>query len=134
MLGRAYSVRGHVVEGDQRGRTLGFPTANLDPENEILPAAGVYAGRFLFIDDGNPERGVELPAVMNVGTRPTFEGEGRLQAEAHLLDFKGDVYGRRVEMSFLTRLREERRFTDVDALREQIAADIGAAREILGRP
>ena len=99
--------------------------AELDPENEILPAAGVYAGRFLFLDDGNPERGVELPAVMNVGTRPTFEGDGRLQAEAHLLDFKGDVYGRRVEMSFLARLREERRFADVDALREQIAADIG---------
>jgi riboflavin kinase/FMN adenylyltransferase len=134
MLGRAYSVRGHVVQGDQRGRTLGFPTANLDPENEILPAGGVYAGHFLFIDDGNPKRGVELPAVMNVGTRPTFEGDGRLQAEAHLLDFKGDVYGRHVEMSFLARLREERRFADVDALREQIATDIGAAREILGHP
>jgi riboflavin kinase/FMN adenylyltransferase len=134
MLGRAYSVRGHVVQGDQRGRTLGFPTANLDPENEILPAGGVYAGHFLFIDDGNPKRGVEFPAVMNVGTRPTFEGDGRLQAEAHLLDFKGDVYGRHVEMSFLARLREERRFADVDALREQIATDIGAAREILGHP
>jgi riboflavin kinase/FMN adenylyltransferase len=134
MLGRAYSIRGRIVQGDRRGRTLGFPTANLDSENEILPAAGVYAGRFLFIDDGNPERGVELPAVMNVGTRPTFAGDGRMQAEAHLIDFKGDVYGRRVEMSFLARLRDERRFAGVDALREQIAADVGAAREILGLP
>jgi riboflavin kinase/FMN adenylyltransferase len=134
MLGRAYSIRGRVVQGDQRGRTLGFPTANLDPENEIVPAAGVYAGRVSFIDDGSPERGVELPAVMNVGTRPTFEGDGRTHAEAHLIDFKGDVYGRRVEMSFLSRLREERRFPDVEALREQIASDVGATRKILGLP
>jgi len=134
MLGRAYSVRGRVVEGDRRGRTLGFSTANLDPENEILPAAGVYAGRFRFIDDGSPERGIELPAVMNVGTRPTFDGDGRTHAEAHLIDFKGDVYGRRVEMSFMARLREERRFSDVEALREQIASDVGAARSILGLP
>ena len=131
MLGRAYSVRGRIVEGDQRGRTLGFPTANLDPENEILPAAGVYAGRFFFIDEGSPERGVELPAVMNVGTRPTFEGDGRTHAEAHLIDFEGDVYGRRIEMSFLSRLRDERRFSGVEALREQIASDVDAARKIL---
>jgi riboflavin kinase/FMN adenylyltransferase len=134
MLGRPYSVRGRIVPGDQRGRTLGFPTANLDPENEILPAAGVYAGRCQFIDDGSPERGVELPAVMNVGTRPTFEADGRLLAEAHLIDFKGDVYGRRVELSFLTRLREERQFSGVESLREQIASDVGAARTILGLP
>ena len=134
MLGRAYSVRGRIVEGDQRGRTVGFPTANLDPENEILPAAGVYVGHFLFIDDGTPERGVELPAVMNVGTRPTFGGDARPQAEAHLIDFKGDVYGRRVEMSFLAHLREERRFSGVEALREQIASDVGVARRVLGLP
>jgi riboflavin kinase/FMN adenylyltransferase len=134
MLGRAYSVRGRIVEGDRRGRTMGFPTANLDPENEILPAAGVYAGRVLFIDEGSPERGVELPAVMNVGTRPTFEGDGRMRAEAHLIDFEGDVYGRHVEMSFLSRLREERRFSGVEALGEQIASDVGAAREILRLP
>jgi riboflavin kinase/FMN adenylyltransferase len=134
MLGRAYSIRGRIVRGDQRGRTVGFPTANLDPENEILPAAGVYAGRFLLIDEGSPERGTDLPAVMNVGIRPTFEGDGRMHTEAHLIDFKGDVYGRRVEMSFLTHLREERRFPDVEALREQIASDVGATRKILGLP
>ncbi len=132
MLGRAYSVRGRVVQGDQRGRSVGFPTANLDPENEILPAAGVYAGHVLFLDDGTPERGVELPAVMNVGTRPTFEGDGRLLAEAHLIDFVGDVYDRRIEISFMSRLRDERRFSGVEALREQIASDVGAARNTLG--
>jgi riboflavin kinase/FMN adenylyltransferase len=131
MLGREYSVRGNIVKGDQRGRTLGFPTANLDPENEILPGAGVYAGHLSFVDDGTPERGVELPAVMNVGTRPTFEGDGRMQAEAHLIDFKGELYGRRVEMSFSKRLRDERRFSDVEELREQIATDVVAARKIL---
>jgi riboflavin kinase/FMN adenylyltransferase len=134
MLGRAYSIRGRIVQGDQRGRTLGFPTANVDPDNEILPAAGVYAGRFSFIDEGSPERGVELPAVMNVGTRPTFEGDGRIHAEAHLIDFKGDVYDRRVEMSFLTHLREERQFSGVEALREQIASDVDATRKILDLP
>jgi riboflavin kinase/FMN adenylyltransferase len=134
MLGRAYSIRGRIVQGDQRGRTLGFPTANVDPDNEILPAAGVYAGRFSFIDEGSPERGVELPAVMNVGTRPTFEGDGRIHAEAHLIDFKGDVYDRRVEMSFLTHLREERQFSGVGALREQIASDVDATRKILDLP
>jgi riboflavin kinase/FMN adenylyltransferase len=134
MLGRAYSIRGRIVQGDQRGRTLGFPTANVDTDNEILPAAGVYAGRFSFIDEGSPERGVELPAVMNVGTRPTFEGDGRIHAEAHLIDFKGDVYDRRVEMSFLTHLREERQFSGVEALREQIASDVDATRKILDLP
>lgn len=134
MLGRPYSIRGRIVRGDQRGRTLGFPTANLESENEILPGAGVYAGDLLFIDDGDPKRGVGLPAVMNVGTRPTFAGDGRTHAEAHLIDFKGDLYGRRVEMSFRARLRDERRFAAVDELREQIAADVRAARGILGLP
>ncbi len=132
MLGRAYSIRGRIVRGDRRGRTVGFPTANLEPENEILPAAGVYAGRVRFLDEGSPERGVELPAVMNVGTRPTFEGDGRVHTEAHLLDFAGDLYGRRVDMSFAARLREERRFPDIEALREQIACDVDSARKILG--
>jgi riboflavin kinase/FMN adenylyltransferase len=69
---------------------------------------------------------------MNVGTRPTFKGDGRLLAEAHLIDFKGDIYDRRVEISFMSRLRDERRFSDAEALREQIASDVGAARNTLG--
>ncbi len=134
MLGRPYSVRGSIVRGDGRGRTLGFSTANLQPENEVLPASGVYAGRLRFLDDGAPERGEDLPAVMNVGNRPTFGEGGGVQAEAHLIDFEGDVYGRRVELLFLTRLRPEKRFPGVEALRKQIAADVGEARRLLELP
>ncbi len=132
MLGRPYSIRGSIVQGDGRGRTLGFSTANLQPENEVLPASGVYAGRLRFLDDGVPGRGEDLPAVMNVGHRPTFGGTNGVQAEAHLIDFDGDVYGRRVELLFLNRLRPERRFPGVEALREQIASDVVEARRLLG--
>jgi len=128
MLGRCYSVRGVVVVGEQRGRTLGFPTANLEAENEVLPAAGVYAGRACLVDPGDPEAGSSWGAVTNVGTRPTFEASGRMLAEAHLIDFEGDVYGRRIEVTFEHHLRAERRFDGVDALREQIRADVAEAR------
>ena len=136
MLGRPYSVRGYIVEGDRRGRTLGFPTANLEPDNEILPAAGVYAGRMRFLDEGDPKQGVELAAVTNLGIRPTFTADGaenanQMHTEAHLLDFEGDVYGRRVELSFDGHLRPEKRFSGPDALREQIAADVDEARRLL---
>ena len=130
MLGRAYSVRGKVVRGDERGRGLGFPTANLEPENEVLPAAGVYAGTLRLLDDGDPAKGTVLRAVTNVGRRPTFAGES-LRAEAHALDWSGDLYGRRVEITFELRLRAERRFENVDALRRQIAADVDEARRRL---
>jgi len=128
LLGRPYTIRGRVATGDRRGRTLGFPTANLDPENEVLPGAGVYAGRLRLLDDGEPPRGATLAAVTNVGTRPTFRDGGEVLAEAHLLDFEGDLYGRRVELSFLACLRPERRFASVDSLRAQIRADVEAAR------
>lgn len=127
MLGRSYTVRGSVRKGEQRGRTLGFPTANLEPENEVLPAAGVYAGWVRFLDSP----GVPTAAVMNVGTRPTFEHEGRVVAEAHLIGFDGDLYGRRLEVSFEHHLRPERRFDGVDALRAQIRADVDDARRRL---
>lgn len=133
LLDRPYTVRGRVVEGDRRGRELGFPTANLALENEIVPAAGVYAGRLRFLDDGEPAAGGRRAAVTNVGRRPTFqEAGGALVAEAHLLDFAGDVYGRRVELSFEHRLRAEQRFPGVDALKAQIARDVAAARRVLG--
>jgi len=131
MLGRPYTVRGHVVRGEARGRGLGFPTANLAAENEVLPAAGVYAGQLRLLDDGDPPAGRLLPAVTNVGRRPTFAGEA-LRAEAHVIDWSGDLYGRRVEISFGARLRAERRFESVDALRRQIAADVEEARRRLG--
>jgi riboflavin kinase/FMN adenylyltransferase len=132
MLGRNYTVRGSVVQGHQRGRDLGFPTANLDPENAILPSPGVYAGRIRLLDDGDPVAGSEWLTVTNVGVRPTFEDENRLVAEAHLLDFEGDLYGREVELSFAHRLRAERRFAGVDALREQISRDVEEGRRRLG--
>jgi len=128
LLGRAYAVRGRVTEGDRRGRGLGFPTLNLAPENEILPAPGVYAGEARFLDRG--DRAAEPPrgAVSNVGRRPTFEGGDRVVCETHLLDWEGDAYGRRFEVSFTHRLREERRFEGPEALREQIARDVAEAR------
>lgn len=131
LLDRPYTVRGRVVKGDRRGREIGFPTANLELENEVLPANGVYAGRLRFLDAGEPPAETRLGAVTNVGTRPTFGPGAPPLAEAHLLDFEGDCYGRRVELSFALRLRDEQRFPGVDALRAQIARDVAEARRRL---
>ncbi len=131
LLGRPYTVRGRVVKGDQRGRGLGFPTANLAPDNEVLPAAGVYAGELRFLDEGDPALGGRRAVVTNVGRRPTFETHGGLVAEAHLLDFDGDLYGRHIELAFSDHLRAEQRFDGVEALRAQIALDVEQARERL---
>jgi riboflavin kinase/FMN adenylyltransferase len=133
LLGRPYAVRGTVVEGDRRGRTLGFPTANLDPENEILPAIGVYAGTVAVLG-GEGVRGERRPAVTNVGRRPTVKERGSVRVEAHLLDFDGDLYGQRVEVTFEHHLRDEQRFPDLEALKRQIAEDREAARKRLGAP
>ena len=131
MLGRPFTIRGYVVRGDERGRSLGFPTANVEPENEVIPAAGVYAGHLRLLDDGDPPAGARLPAVINVGRRPTF-GDGRgLVAEAHAIDSGGDFYGRRVELSFSLWLRGERRFPSADALSVQIEQDVETARRRL---
>jgi riboflavin kinase/FMN adenylyltransferase len=123
MLGRPYCLRGVVVRGDARGRTIGFPTANVAAPGAVLPRLGVYACR-LGCD------GTWHDAVTNVGVRPTVAGEA-LRVEAHVLDFEGDLYGRAVELEILRHLRDEHRFPDVDALRAQIAADVIAAREAL---
>jgi riboflavin kinase/FMN adenylyltransferase len=130
LLGRSYAVRGEVIRGEQRGRTLGFATANLAPPN-VLPAAGVYAGWVRRIGAGG-ER-TRIAAVANVGVRPTFGTQGRVLLEAHLLDFQGDLYAQSLEFAFAARLRAERRFEGPDALRAQIARDIAAARERLAR-
>jgi riboflavin kinase/FMN adenylyltransferase len=132
LLGRSYAIRGRVARGDERGRTLGFPTANLDTPNEVLPEPGVYAGRVRFLDDGEPRQGEVLPAVTNLGRRPTFDRGDRIVPEAHLLDFHGDVYGREIEVGFEARLRAEIRFPGVEALRAQIARDVDEARRRLG--
>ncbi len=131
LLGRAYAVRGFVASGDRRGRTLRFPTANLSTENEVLPETGVYAGRLQMLDDGDPGRGTSLPVVTNVGRRPTFKPHDPLLAESHVIDFSGDLYGRRVELAFTHRLREERRFESTAELRAQIARDVERAKSRL---
>lgn len=121
-LGRPYTAAGHVVEGAQRGRTLGFPTANLRPDLPLLVPSGVYA---CLARVGSDSR----PAVVNIGVRPTF-GERVVVVEAHLLDFTGSLYGRRMTLAFVGHLREERQFSGVEALREQIGRDVWAAREV----
>lgn len=131
MLGRSFAVRGTVVAGDRRGRTLGFPTANLAPENEVVPAHGVYAGHVRLLDAGTPAAGTRFAAVTNVGRRPTFKDDDPALAEAHLFDFSGDLYGRRIEVSFEARLRGEQKFSGAAALRAQIARDVEIARQIL---
>ena len=131
-LGRPYTVWGRIVEGDRRGRTLGFPTANLAPENEIVPAKGVYATRVRLFEPEAPARLGErsFACVTNVGTRPTFE-PGRILVETHLLDFEGDLYGRRMELAFHSRIREERRFSGPQELAQQIGRDAEQARQTL---
>lgn len=119
-LGRPYSVAGTVTRGAGRGRTLGFPTANVATERPLLVPAGVYGCRA-------EVAGRVIPAVVNVGVRPTF-GETSLAVEAHLLDFTGDLYGQSIRLLFDARLRDERKFPSVDALREQIARDVEQAR------
>lgn len=131
MLGRPFTIRGRVVRGDERGRTIGFPTANIDPENEVLPGVGVYAGVLRLLDEGDPPAGLRMPAVTNVGRRPTFEGSGAVVAESHVIDWSGDLYGRKVEVSFEVRLRGERKFESIEALRTQIAADVDEGRRRL---
>jgi riboflavin kinase/FMN adenylyltransferase len=124
-LGRAFTLAGEVVRGDQRGRTIGFPTANIEiPGDRLLPANGVYAGIATVGD-------ARFAAVTNVGTRPTFDGEG-VTVEVHLLDADVDLYGEHLEVSFVHWLRGERRFDGVDALREQIAEDASRARDLVG--
>jgi riboflavin kinase/FMN adenylyltransferase len=126
LLGRPYKVRGEVVQGDRRGRTIGIPTANMAlPEERAVPKAGVYACQVLVGEKW-------YQAVTNVGVRPTFEHEPVApRVEAHLLDFEGDIYGQEIEMQFAARLRDEVRFSGVEELKAQIAADIQRAREIL---
>jgi riboflavin kinase/FMN adenylyltransferase len=125
LLGHPYFIDGTVVAGRRRGREIGFPTANLETANELIPPNGVYATTTT-ID------GVVHAGITNVGVRPTF-GEGELTVETHLLNYSGDLYGRPVRLGFVQRVRDERQFPDVDALREQIEADRRAADRLFSR-
>jgi riboflavin kinase/FMN adenylyltransferase len=121
MLGRPYTISGHVVEGDRLGQQLGFPTANLDVTGLALPPNGVYAG-FANVN------GKAYRVALNVGFRPTVtSGTRPLRVEAHLLDFRGELYGEELEVAIGGKLREEKKFASVAELREQIARDIAAA-------
>jgi len=121
MLGRTYALDGPVVRGDQLGRKLGFPTANLDISGRILPPNGVYAVHA-------KAAGQSHRAVVNVGVRPTVTGKLMQRVEAHLLDFDGDLYGQELEITFAQRLRDEQKFASLEDLKNQIASDIATAR------
>src|SRR5581483_6557821 len=126
LLGHQYVIDGTVMPGDRRGRTIGFPTANLCTENELLPPHGVYATTARV-------GGIVYPAVTNVGTRPTVDSSGRTVVETHVFHFDRDVYGATLRIGFVQRLRDERRFESVEALKEQIAADVHRARVLFDR-
>jgi len=123
-LGHAYTVRGRVLRGKGRGRQLGFPTANLKPQRELIVPPGVYAARAAW-------QGGRAGAVVNVGIRPTF-GEGEYWVEAYLLDFTGDLYDSLLALEFEERIRPEQKFPDVAALRAQVARDVATAARLLG--
>jgi riboflavin kinase / FMN adenylyltransferase len=128
LLGRPVELTGPVVRGAGRGRGLGVPTANLAVEAELVPRLGFYAARALLLDARGAVASAHR-AALSVGSNPTFTAAGAVTVEAHLLDFDGDLYDRRVRLEVLHRLRDEHRFDTVPALLEQIARDIAAVRE-----
>jgi riboflavin kinase/FMN adenylyltransferase len=126
LLGHQYAVDGTVVHGDHRGRTIGFPTANLCTDNELLPPNGVYATTATV-------GAIVLPSVTNIGTRPTVDQSGKTHIETHVFNLDKDLYGMRLRIGFVQRLRDERAFESLDALRAQIDADCQRARVLFDR-
>ncbi|MDX1671834.1 MAG: riboflavin kinase, partial [Balneolaceae bacterium] len=126
MLGRNYMLNGTVVHGDKRGKQIGYPTANIKPEHpkKVIPKRGVYAVRVRV--DGEWKGG-----MMNIGYRPTFEEEG-VTLEVHIFNFDEEIYGKTVQVRFVKRLREEKKFDGVDELKTQLAEDEKQSRDILG--
>jgi riboflavin kinase/FMN adenylyltransferase len=127
MLGRPYGVEGVVVRGDRRGHTIGFPTANLQPHNRVIPKFGVYATATLI--DGTWRR-----SITNIGVRPTFEAASASSIESYIFDFDGDLYGDVLRVRFLHRIRDEKKFSSVDELRAQIERDTRRALNYFSRP
>ncbi len=124
-LGRPYRICGRVAHGDKRGRTIGFPTLNIDLHRRVSPLRGVFAVRVAGVDDS------VLPGVANIGTRPTVAGDTRYLLEVHLFDFDREIYGAHLRVEFVSRIRDEKKFESFEALRAQIQRDAGAARAIL---
>jgi riboflavin kinase / FMN adenylyltransferase len=129
MLTRVHDIERRVVQGDQRGRTIGFPTANLELAGLLAPADGVYAVSVRIVDPEGDLPRERLLGVANLGVRPTVDG-GR-SMEVHVLDFAGDLYGRTLRIGFVARLRGELKFPDLNALKAQIARDVDAGRRAL---
>ncbi|CAA9891518.1 bifunctional riboflavin kinase and FAD synthetase [Candidatus Methylobacter favarea] len=123
MLGRCYSICGRVAHGDKRGRTIGYPTANITLFRKNTPVDGVFAVTMTGID------GVEIKGVANVGTRPTIEGGSKVILETHLFDFDKEIYGRYVEVHFKQKIRDEKRFQSLDELKARIVKDVIEAKK-----
>jgi riboflavin kinase/FMN adenylyltransferase len=123
LLARPFCLRGTVVHGDARGRTIGFPTANVVAPGQVLPCNGIYVGVA-------GVAGIWHDAAISIGVRPTFDGS-EVRVEAYLLDFSGDIYGKPIDLDFICRLRDEVRFTDLPSLIAQIEADVRDTRRIL---
>jgi riboflavin kinase / FMN adenylyltransferase len=131
VLGREHRVEGVVVRGDQRGREIGYPTANVEPGPwAAVPADGIYAGRLV---RGTRSGGQQLPAAISIGTNPTFAGPRERRVEAYVLDFDGDLYGEHVGLAFTARLRDTLRFDGVEPLVAQMALDVERTRDLTGR-
>jgi riboflavin kinase / FMN adenylyltransferase len=126
MLGRPYGIEGQIIHGAQRGRTIGFPTANLHPQNRVIPKYGVYATATL-ID------GIWRRSITNVGVRPTFENEVEPSIESYIFDFDGNLYGDVLRVRFLHRIRDERKFNGIDELKAQIQKDTKCAINYFSR-
>ena len=126
LLGHQYAIDGTVVHGDHRGRTIGFPTANLCTENELLPPHGVYATTCRV-------GSIVMSSVTNIGTRPTVDQSGQTRIETHIFNLDRDLYGQPLRLGFVQRLRDERAFESLDALRAQIDADSQRARALFDR-
>jgi riboflavin kinase / FMN adenylyltransferase len=127
MLGRPYGVEGVIIRGDRRGHTIGFPTANLKPENRVVPRYGVYATATLI--DGSWRK-----SITNIGVRPTFESDADPSIETYIFDFDGDLYGDVLRVRFLHRIRDEKKFSGIDELKAQIEADSVRARNYFSHP
>ena len=121
MLGRPYGIEGQIIHGVQRGRTIGFPTANLRPHNRVIPRYGVYATATLI-------NGIWRKSITNVGVRPTFENEVEPSVETFVLDFDGDLYGDVLRIRFLHGIRDERKFNGIDELKAQINKDLNRTK------
>lgn len=128
LLGRAYCICGRVAHGNKRGRSIGFPTANLNLQRRVSPLRGVYA----VVVEGLADH--PWPGVANLGTRPTVDGSDRYLLEVHLFDFAGNLYGRHVEVEFRRKLRDEKKFGSFEELEAQIGRDAVTARALLGVP